>query len=110
MLKRNVSVRGSPKFTKFYFSLEANGPLKRIIDGAMDKLKSNPTLGDKIEKKLWPKKYVRGYGINNLFRYRLGSNLRMIYTILSEDDQIVCVILEVLVHKEYDKLFGYKTS
>lgn len=81
-----------------------------MLDEAMDMLKQNPMIGDRIEKKLWPKKYIRKYGINNLLRYPLGRDFRMIYTVLGDSKEIACVILDVLDHKEYDKLFGYATS
>lgn len=84
--------------------------LKRHLDEALDSLKEHPTIGDKIEKRLWPKKYVRKYGVNNLFRYAIGSDRRMIYTIVGSGENITCVILELLTHKEYDEIFGYKTT
>ncbi len=76
----------------------------------MDQLKKKPTMGDRIQTQLFPAKYVRKYGIRNLYRCPLDSNYRMLYTLVSKSDTIYCVILEVLAHKEYDKLFGYKTS
>jgi len=108
--KKNISVLGSKEFTAFYKSLKPNDPLKKNIDEAMDLLKQNPAIGDRIPEKLWPKKYIKKYDINNLFRYSLGSNWRMIYTIVGDSNQMVCAILEVLDHKNYDILFGYKTS
>ena len=110
MSKKNIGVSGSKEFTAFYKSLEPNDPIKKNIDDAMDLLKQNPTIGDRIPEKLWPNKYIKKYGINNLFRYSLRSNWRMIYTIMGYSNEIVCSILEVLDHKNYDILFGYKTS
>jgi hypothetical protein len=110
LAKKNIIVSGTREFEKFFESLTTNNPLKQHIEGAIDSLKEDPVIGNKIEKRLWPKKYIKKHGINNLFRYPLGINYRMIYTILSDSSQINCVILEVLDHKGYDKLFGYKTS
>jgi hypothetical protein len=103
-------VAASPKFLKFYNALEKTSTLKENIENAMDMLKQNPSAGDRIHKNLWPKKYMRSYEINNLLRYQLSSNWRMIYTITVDNKQLICVILEVLDHKNYDNLFGYKTS
>lgn len=110
MSKKNIVVSGTKDFVEFYKGLKPNEQLKKYINEAMDLLKSDPTIGDRIEKQLWPKEYRRKYGINNLFRYQLPSGYRMIYTIIGDSSKIVCLIIEVLPHKEYDKLFGYKTS
>jgi hypothetical protein len=110
LAKREIRVSGGKEFEKFYRSLNLKSELKRYIDEAMDSLKEKHTIGDKIEKQLWPKEYIKKYGINNLNRYSIGSNWRMIYTIISDGKDITCAILEVLPHKEYDKRFGYHTS
>lgn len=110
MTNKKISVRGSKDFAQFYQSLPSANDLKQVIDNAMDLLKTNPLAGNRIEKKLWPKQYKRKYAITNLYRYRLSSNYRMIYTIVSDENETVCSILEVLDHKTYDKIFGYATS
>ena len=111
MAKKNISISGSVEFTRFYKSLGKTNPIKNQLDEAMDLLKKDPTIGNRIQTNLWPKKYMRKYGIiNNLYRYRVASNWRVIYTILGKPDGLVCVILEALDHKNYDVLFGYKTS
>jgi mRNA-degrading endonuclease RelE of RelBE toxin-antitoxin system len=69
---------------KVYNSLSAPSPLKKSIDAALDKLKENPLSGDKIQKKLWPKKYMKEHEINNLFRYPLVDGYRLIYTIVGD--------------------------
>lgn len=109
-MKTNIIVSGSNDFIKFYRELEKKGQLKQKLDDAMDLLKKNPNAVNRIKTKLWPAKYTKKYGINNLYRYSLGSNWRMLYTIIGQPDAINCVILEVLDHKNYDNLFGYKTS
>ena len=109
-MKKRIIVCGSKEFTKFYKHLEKNNPLKHRLDDAMDLLKKNPNAGNRIKTNLWPAKYIKKYDINNLYRYSMGSNWRLIYTILGETASINCVILEALDHKNYDTLFGYKTS
>jgi mRNA-degrading endonuclease RelE of RelBE toxin-antitoxin system len=108
--KKNIDVYGTKEFVILYKKLNPNDQLKKPIDDAMDLMKANPTIGDRIEKRLWPRQYVRKYDINNLFRYEIGSNYRLIYTIVSDSNRIVCLLLDVLSHKDYDKLFGYQTS
>jgi hypothetical protein len=84
--------------------------LRKSIDAALDTLKDNPLAGDKVQKSLWPKKYVKQYKINNLFRYPLAEGYRLTYTIVSDKESTTSVILEALDHEEYDERFGYKTS
>ena len=40
--------------------------LYNFIKRAIDDLKVNPTCGTKIQKRLWPKEYIKKYGITNL--------------------------------------------
>jgi len=73
-------------------------------------LNENPLAGNKIQKNLWPKKYVKEHKINNLFRYPLVKGYRLTYTIVSDKKTTTSVILEALNHDDYDELFGYRTS
>lgn len=109
-MKSNIIISGSKDFAKFYSNLPKTVPLKKHLDDAMDLLKKNPSTGNRIKTKMWPVKYIKKYDINNLYRYSLGSGWRMIYTIIGQQDRLNCIILEVLDHRNYDKLFGYKTS
>ena len=110
MSRASISVNGTREFVAFYNSLTESDPIKKKLDDVMDQLKKKPTMGDRIHARLFPVKYVRKYGIRNLYRCPLGSNYRMLYTLTSKTNTIYCVILEVLTHKEYDFLFGYKPS
>lgn len=96
-------VSGSPHFKKFYKSLGPKRRLRKDIDNAIDTLKGNPRVGDKITKNLWPERYE----VDNLWRYPLGDAYRMIYTIISDGLNITSVILDVFSHKEYDIVFRY---
>lgn len=78
--------------------------LLRSIKQKRDLLKANPFYGDNIEKKKIPKKF----NVQNLWRVELTGHWRMLYTIRGDQIEIVCFILDILNHKKYDKLFGYK--
>ncbi len=79
------------------------------MDSVLDALKSNLTVGTKIQKPLWPTYYVRKYGVNNLWKLDLSREARLVYTVLSERGRWVVVVLEAfLSHKEYEKRFGYR--
>jgi mRNA-degrading endonuclease RelE of RelBE toxin-antitoxin system len=82
--------------------------LLKLIEKGIAKLVESHEAGQKIQKKLWPRYYEQKYGIANLWRLRLDSCWRMIYTIVGENVRIVTVILEVMEHKDYDRRFGYK--
>ena len=78
--------------------------LLKLIEKGIAKLVENHKAGQKIQKNLWPKYYIQKYGISNLCRLRLDDFWRMVYTVTGEQVRIVAVILEVLDHKEYDKV------
>jgi Txe/YoeB family toxin of Txe-Axe toxin-antitoxin module len=83
--------------------------LAKQIDEAMDELKGNPFVGSKVERKLWPKEYVKRYGIDNLRRYGLRNGWRLMYTISGDQVEVVSILLEWLDHKNYERRFGYKS-
>lgn len=106
LAKKKVYVSGAPDFMKYYSNL-TNQPLKKHIDNAMDVLKSKPNAGNSIQRNHWPEKYIVEHDITNLFRYQLPDGYRLVYTIMSEDNEITCVLLEVFNHTEYERRFGY---
>ena len=74
-------------------------------------LKENAFAGDKVPRDRFPRKYVEKYGINNLYKYNLPSNYRACYTLLNDSAMgFSVIILEIMTHKEYDVLFGYRTT
>ena len=72
-----------------------------------DILKGNPQFGDPIRKQLIPRKFIDA-GIQNLYRVELSNYWRMLYTHEGTKIEIFCFVLNIMDHKEYDKLFGYK--
>ena len=69
-------------------------------------LKINPFYGNNIEKKKIPKNYI----VQNLWRIELTNFWRMLYTIKGDEVEIICFILNILNHKNYNKIFGYKNK
>ena len=69
-------------------------------------LKDNPQYGDPIPKRLTPKSLLKK-GITNIYRIELSNYWRMIYTIEGNNVEILLFVLNIVSHKEYDKLFGY---
>lgn len=64
--------------------------------------------GRQVKKEEIPKKYDE---FENLWIYNLSSSKRLIYTISSDDNQIVAIICDWFeTHKEYDKAFGHRIT
>ena len=100
-------VRGTPEFAEFYHDLDRESYLYRIIKRGLDVLRENMEVGEKVEKRKWPRMYVRRYGIRNLFRLDLDRNYRLTYTIIADGSKKVICVLEVMDHKTYNRRFGY---
>lgn len=81
--------------------------LRKAIDAVLDDLKKDPACGIKIQKRLWPREYLKAFGITNLWKMNLPDGWRLIYTIISDETTTVCMIIEWLPHKEYERRFGY---
>lgn len=108
LLGLETKVMGSPKFMKFYDTLSKTTDIYREIDDALTLLKENYTHGQRIEHEKWPQCYVQAFDVNNLRRFELREDRRLIYTIYTKSDVIQCNVLEIFDnHKEYDKRFGY---
>lgn len=82
--------------------------LLRSIHRVKDLLKQNPFAGDQVPKRQIPKKYVIKYDADNVWRIELANRWRMVYTITGNQVEIINFIMDVINHKEYDKIFGYK--
>ena len=106
-MKRKISIDGSPTFMKFFRSLDEESRQYKEINDNLDLLKLDPVIGDRIRKELWPKSYIKKYGIHTLFRMELNGGWRLIYTISGNKKNIMCTILEIFDHKEYEKKFNY---
>jgi len=79
--------------------------LLKSINQKKDLIKANPFYGDNIEKKKIPKMH---YNVQNLWRVELTGYWRMLYTIKGDEVQIICFVLDILNHGDYDKKFQYK--
>jgi hypothetical protein len=106
-LKEKISVRGAPDFMKFFSSLDKKSERYKEINEALDLLKKDYSRGDKIPQDRWPRKYVKEHQVLTLFRYKLKSGWRLVYTVYGIKYEKVCNILEAFDHKEYEKRFGY---
>ena len=78
--------------------------LLKSIKQKIELIKLNPFYGDNIKKNLIPKEY----NVNNLWRTELSQFWRMLYTIKGDRIEIICFILDILNHHNYNKKFGYR--
>ncbi|MFH1199676.1 MAG: type II toxin-antitoxin system RelE/ParE family toxin [Candidatus Micrarchaeota archaeon] len=84
--------------------------LAQHLGEAIEDLKKDPFCGIKVPRRLWPREYVREYGVNNLRKYDLPNGWRLIYTIVGNEIEIISVLLEWFSHKEYEKRFKYRVG
>ena len=82
--------------------------LVNSIERIMNILVLNPQQGVVLPKKLFPKELIMKYNITNLYRVELSRFWRLLYTIKNDEVYIYLIVLKVINHKEYNKLFGYK--
>ncbi len=78
--------------------------LLRSIKQKTEFIKANPFYGDNFEKNKIPKEYH----VQNLWRVELTGYWRMLYTIKGDQIELICFVLDIMDHKEYDKKFWYR--
>ncbi|MCK4367727.1 MAG: hypothetical protein KAW84_07270 [Thermoplasmata archaeon] len=83
----------------------SGGAQKRKLREYADRLTEGPFLGDRIQKRLFPKRYRN---LPNLFRLELPGGWRALYTVASSPTHGIQVrIVWIGSHSEYDRLLGY---
>jgi hypothetical protein len=87
-----------------------NQRLLKSIDYGVERLKMTPMAGVQIQRTLIPAVYLHKYEIDNLWKIDLVNYWRMLYTIKGDKIEIMCLILDIVDHGRYDKIFGYKTN
>lgn len=96
-----------------YLNRSSNEEEKRIlkmINKKIEFIKENFHYGEPISKKKIPNKYIQKYGITNLFWVELPHFWRMIYSLREGETkiEIIAFVLDIINHKTYDKIFGYR--
>lgn len=110
--KPRFEVKGHPKFYEKLEQLRRSNrredkQLVKQIDDAIAVLEEKPTAGEAIKRDRWPDEY-RDLKIPSLFRYRLSSTRRMIYSIHKIGSSAPFVwIIDEMDHDRYNQLFGY---
>ena len=78
------------------------------IREAIDQLKCDPVAGIQIPHQFIPKKYVTMADVNNLWKFDLFGGWRLIYTLKTNEIEILAIVLDVIDYKKYNKIFGYR--
>ena len=75
-------------------------------------VKANKHYGEPISKSKIPKKFREKYEITNLFWVELPHFWRFMYSLTEGDTEIeiIAVVLDIVDHKKYNKLFGYRNK
>ena len=90
-----------------------NPSQRRKLDWWIARLKTDAFAGDQIPKRLIPPMLAVRHGLpgplSNAWRFELPGGWRGIYRVADEEKRPpTVVILEILSHKDYDRLFGYR--
>jgi len=85
-----------------------NQTLLRSVKRAIEILKQNPFVGTQIRKGQMPQKYFLKYDANNIWKLDLSNYWRMLYTVIGSEVEIISFILDIIDHRTYDKIFGYR--
>ena len=111
MVKSSPAVYRSRHLDDFLKGLDPENKYRRWVEEMEATLKENMFAGEPIRKKLIPHYYAERYGVNNLFRYAHPEGYRSCYTLINVDNVGVCLlVLDLLSHREYDRIFGYRTT
>jgi len=94
-----------------FFRSNPNKENRMLFDALskkLDLLRNDPHYGNPIKKQLIPEYYRSKYHANNLFRIELPQYWRLLYTLTSDEVQIIAFVLDVCDHGTYDKRFKYR--
>lgn len=109
MIRVILGPRAKKRFQSFTERASFSKKDRMLMDAFLERaewLKKDPQIGIRIPKRQIPKRY-RQVDVSSLLLLKLPLFWRMLYTIRIDDDRIV-LVLDILSHKEYDALFGYR--
>ena len=82
--------------------------LLNAINRIFDVIVNNPFYGENARKDLIPKEYRQKYDVGNLFIVDLPDYWRMIYTLESDEIEIIAFVLDIIDHDKYNKKFKFR--
>jgi Txe/YoeB family toxin of Txe-Axe toxin-antitoxin module len=78
------------------------------IEKMVDIISANPFYGENAKKSLIPKSYIMQYDITNIFIADLPDYWRLVYTLESDEVEIIAFVLDIFDHDSYNKKFGFR--
>ena len=103
-----IDTEVAEKYNNLRHGTKTDIRILKLIDKAASLLKTKTNYGLQIKKEQIPDVYFTRYGIDNLWKYNLSEDWRLVYTVTGNGRDITVQIIEWFDHKEYDKRFGYK--
>ncbi len=82
--------------------------LLKAVDRTIGNLKVDPQYGTHIKKINIPKMILDDYGVEDLWKVDLPGYWRLLYSNTRGELKVICIILDVLDHDSYNKVFRYK--
>ncbi|MFH1400408.1 MAG: hypothetical protein ABIH41_02720 [Nanoarchaeota archaeon] len=108
MIKPSRVVFVSHALEQAFDALPNDDPIRKGIVRAVQDLRVNAFCGIQIPKRLFPKDYVREYGITNLWKYNLPRSWRLLYTVTAKNEvELISAILDWFDHKDYERKMSY---
>lgn len=98
-----------PLYDQLKTSPQKNKAILEAIDNVKEQLEnSNRPLGANHKKETIPKSYIRKYKLQALYHFDMPADYRLMYTVRrASGGGKEALVLELLTHDEYNKLFGY---
>ncbi|HLD80775.1 MAG TPA: hypothetical protein VJA40_02125 [archaeon] len=97
-----------PKILHLFTRLESRHrehEVREHLEKALSKLESGEFHGEH-ERKYQLLHFEKEFNVDNLWVMRIDGNWRLLYSIQGN----TAVVVGVMDHKDYDDVFGYKTS
>jgi hypothetical protein len=89
-------------------SLKTSHKHRRWIKQMAESLLQNILVGERIKQNQIPRPYKKKHGVSNLYRYAHPEGYRSTYTLIEFSEHGICpVVLDLMSHKEYERMFGY---
>lgn len=89
------------------YQQSAKEDIFKWLENAINDLEQNAFCGIQIPKKIIPKKYLRQYELDNLWKYNLPQGHRLLYTVANNEQTVITILIDWLTHKEYERIFKY---
>ena len=97
-----------PLYNRLKSNPEKNKAMLEAINNVKQQLEnSNHPLGANHKKETIPKSYIKKYNLQALYHFDMSADYRLMYTVRRASDGKEALLLELLAHDEYNKLFGY---